>query len=236
MPHLRNLRSKNAGNIIFSYLNINSTRSKFENLCELVAGNVDILCIAETKLDPSFPNSQFLIPGFHKPLRMDVSSRRGGFLVCTKSSLPSKMLTKFKLSNNIQIIPFELNLRKDKWLFACIYKPPLQNNQYFVSILSNLLDFYSNEYDNKVVLGDFNLEPSTPSMLSFMDSQNFVSLIKNKTCFKGTGSCIDLILTNRKYSFTNTSSYETGLSDHHHLIYSVMKTTFKMRRTQKINL
>ena len=63
--------------------------------------------------------------------------------------------------------------------------------------------------------------------LFFMDSQNFVSLIKNKTSFKGTGSCIDLMLTNRKYSFKNTSSYETGLSDHHHLIYSVMETTFK---------
>ena len=227
MSHLRNLRSKNAGNIIFSYLNINSIRNKFENLCELVAGNVDILCIAETKLDPSFPNSQFLIPGFHKPLRMDVSSWRGGLLVYIKSSLSSKMLTKFKLPNKIQIIPFELNLRKDKWLFVSIYKPPLQNNQYFVGILSDLLDFYSNEYDNKVVLGDFNLEPSSPSMLSFMDSQNFVSLVKNKTCFNGTASCIDLILTNRKYSFKNTSSYETGLSNHHHLIYSVMKTIFK---------
>ena len=103
----------------------------------------------------------------------------------------------------------------------------MQNNKYLVKILSDLLDFYSNEYDNKVVLGDFNLEPSSPSMLSFMDSQNFVSLVKNKTCFNGTASCIDLILTNRKYSFKNTSSYETGLSNHHHLIYSVMKTIFK---------
>ena len=179
------------------------------------------------KTGPFVTDSQFLIPGFHKPLRMDVSSRRGGLLVYIKSSLPSKMLTKFKLPNNIQIIPFELNLRKDKWLFVSIYKPPLQNNQYFVSILSDLLDFYSNEYDNKVVLGDFNLEPSSPGMLSFMNAQNFLSFIKNKTCFKGTGSCIDLILTNRKYSFKNTSSYETGLSDHHHLIYSVMETTFK---------
>ena len=53
MHHLRNLRSKNAGNMIFSYLNIKSIRNMFKNLCELVADNVDILCIAETKLDPS---------------------------------------------------------------------------------------------------------------------------------------------------------------------------------------
>ena len=67
-----------------------------------------------------------------------------------------------------------------------------------------------------------------------MDSQNFVSLIKNKRCFKGTGSCIDLILTNRKYSFKNVSSYETRLIDHHHLIYLVMKATFKCGESKKL--
>ena len=132
---------------------MNSIRNKFENLCELVAENVDIFCIAETKLDHLLPNSQFLIPGFHKRLKMDVSSPRRELLVYIKSSLPSKMLTKFKLPSNIRIIPFELNLRRDKWLFLSIYKPPLQNNQYFVSILNDLLDFYPNEFDNKVVLG-----------------------------------------------------------------------------------
>ena len=102
------------------------------------------------------------------------------------------------------------------------------------TILNDLVDFYWNEYDNKVVLGHFNLKPSSFSMLSFMDSQNFVSLIKNKMCFKGTGSCIDLMLTNRKYSFKNTSSYKTGLSDHHHLIYSVIKPTFKCEEPKKL--
>ena len=125
---------------------------------------------AKTKLNPSFPNSQFLILVFHKPLRTDVSRRRGGLLVYIKSSLPSKMLTIFKLPNNIQIIPFQLNLRKDKWPFVSIYKPPLQNNQYFVSNLGNFLDFYSNECGSKVVLGDFNLQTSSPSMLPFMDT------------------------------------------------------------------
>ena len=57
-----------------------------------------------------------------------------------------------------------------------------------------------------------------------MDSQNFINLIKNNTCFIGMGFCIDLILTNRKYCFKNTLSYETGISDHHHLIFSIMKT------------
>ena len=51
-------------------------------------------------------------------------------------------------------------------------------------------------------------------------------MIKSETCFKGKGSCIDLILTNRKFSLKNSTSFETGLSDHHHFIYSTLKTTF----------
>ena len=60
-----------------------------------------------------------------------------------------------------------------------------------------------------------------------MNNQNLFNLVKCYTCFKGVGSCIDLILTNRKYFIKNTCSFETRLNDHHHLIYSVMKTTFK---------
>ena len=48
-----------------------------------------------------------------------------------------------KLSNDIQVIPFELNLRKEKWMFMCIYRPPKQNNQYFSENLSSIADHYS---------------------------------------------------------------------------------------------
>ena len=66
-----------------------------------------------------------------------------------------------------------------------------------------------------------------------MNSFNLYNLIKSNTCFKGSGSCIDLILTNRKYCFKHTSTFETGLSDHHHLIYSMLKTTFKKEESKQ---
>ena len=62
--------------------------------------------MAETKLDPSFPNSQFLIPGFYEPMRLDITSKRGGMLIYINSSLPSKIMSNFKLPENIQVIPF----------------------------------------------------------------------------------------------------------------------------------
>ena len=60
-----------------------------------------------------------------------------------------------------------------------------------------------------------------------MDLYNLINLIKTTTCFKGTESCIDLLLIDQKYSFKNTNAYKTGLSDHHLLIYSMLKTSFQ---------
>ena len=49
---LRNLRMKNPKDKIFSYININSIPNNFENHCDLISKNVDILSVTETKLDP----------------------------------------------------------------------------------------------------------------------------------------------------------------------------------------
>ena len=106
---LRNLRIKNPKNIIC----INSSRNKSDNLCDLISKNVDIALVAETKLDPCFPNSQFLTPDIHEPIRLDVTSTGAGMLVYIKCSLPSRIMPNFKLPKNIQVIPFELNLRKE---------------------------------------------------------------------------------------------------------------------------
>ena len=48
---LKRLRHSHLNNVIFSHLNINSSRNKFGDLNKIVDGNNDISCIAETKLD-----------------------------------------------------------------------------------------------------------------------------------------------------------------------------------------
>ena len=44
----------------------------------------------------------------------------------------------------------------------------------------------------------------------------------------------DIILSNRKYCFKHAESFEIGLSDHHHLIYSMLKTAFEKEESNKI--
>ena len=86
-------------------------------------------------------------------------------MVFVKSSIPTRMLPNDRLPPVIQAIPFEINLKKEKWLFISVYKPSSLNSQYFFDSLSELVEFYSSIYDNKVVFGDFNLEISHPVML-----------------------------------------------------------------------
>ena len=90
------------------------------------------------------------------------------------------------------------------------------------------------QFDNYIDIGDFNLEPSDATLKHFLDSNGLHNLIKGHTCFKGKGSLIDLILVNRKFSFKNTQSCETGLSDHHHMVYTMLKTTFQKSEPKQL--
>ena len=75
--NLKTLRNKHPTNIIISYINMNSIRKKFTNFIAFIQNSVDVLVIAEAKLDDSFSRSQFEIPGFNTPYRLDISSSSG---------------------------------------------------------------------------------------------------------------------------------------------------------------
>ena len=118
------------------------------------------------------------MPGYHKHYRLDITDEQGGLLVYIKSQLPSKLVSTHNISNDIQVILFELNLRKEKWMFMCIYKPPRQKNRYLIENLSSIADHYLSIYDNYIFPGDFNMEPNCPALTSFMESFNLFNLIK----------------------------------------------------------
>ena len=61
---LKSVRRKNLPQILFAHLNINSLRNRFDALVDHIKRNVGILVISETKLDESFSEGQFEIPGF----------------------------------------------------------------------------------------------------------------------------------------------------------------------------
>ena len=149
-------------------------------------------------------------------------------LITTKITLPS-------IANDIQYIAFELNLRKQKWLIISIYRSPKTKASHFIEQISKFLDFYSLKYDRIVTMGDFNLEPDDKWLKQLLLDHNLYNLVKERTCYKSlAGSTIDLILTNKKFSFKYTQTFETGVSDHHRMIYTMLKTTFQKLPPKKL--
>ena len=58
-------------------------------LSALLKDKIEILIIAETKIDESFPTNQFLLENFKKPYRLDTSKTSGGLLVYVMQDIPS---------------------------------------------------------------------------------------------------------------------------------------------------
>ena len=82
------------------------------------------MVISEAKLDESFPNGQFIIPGYALPCRLDRNQFGGGIMVFVREDIPSRVLS---LNKSIESLFIELNFRKEKWLLCCTYNTNRNN-------------------------------------------------------------------------------------------------------------
>ena len=72
-------------------------------------------------------------------------------------------------------------------------------------------------------------------LITFISDNDFINIIKSNTCFKtSTGTYIDLILTIKPKRFQNRGVIEIGVSDHHLLIFSFLKTSFTKMPPNKL--
>ena len=234
---LNDLKIRNYNRIIIGNLNINSISPKFDQLKIIAQGNIDILVVTETKLDASFPTSQFQIEGYSAPYRKDRDRKGGGVLIYVREDIPSKQLNKHSFPDDIEGLFLEINLRKTKWLLFGSYHPPSQDDDYYFKTVGRALDIYNNFYDKYLLTGDFNAEEIEPCLSTFLYQYNANNLVKENTCFKNphNPSCIDLFITNSRNSFQNTNTVSTGLSDFHKMVVTVLKSTFIKSKPKEIN-
>ena len=72
-------------------------------------------------------------------------------------------------------------------------------------------------------MGDFNLTIENKHLEELLNLFNLKSLISSPTCFQSINpTCIDLILTDQEDSFSNSNTCEVGISDHHHLVSTML--------------
>ena len=111
---LQSLRVKNIDNSLLGHVNINSLRNKSEMLADLIKGKLDIMLISETKIDYTFPTSQF-------DIRTD---NGGGILLHTRYDIPAKKLPILG-TENIECIILEITIATKKWLLLGTYNPDI---------------------------------------------------------------------------------------------------------------
>ena len=227
---------KNKKRPIIAQLNINSLRNKFGFLSSHITKYVDILLLSETKLDDSFPTAQFLLNGFCKPYRLDRSLNGGGILLYVRDDIPSRLLTDYKIKDNLELLFVEVNIRKKKLLLGCSYNPHKNNISNHLHHLNKGLDVYLKRFDNILIMADLNSEVSENCLNGFCNVNSLKTLNRGPTCFKDPNnpSCIDLFVTNRQQCFQQICAIETGISDFHKMVVTVMKTHYKNQKAKAI--
>ena len=233
---LSNLRAKNPNKPIIGQININFLEKKFEPLVSLVKDKVDILMISETKLDDTFPFAQFTIDGFSQQFRLDRNCHGGGIIIFVRDNIPCKKIT-CSLPENVEGIFLDITLGNKKWLLFGGYNPKKESISNFLSHVSKEIDKNLSSHENFLIIGDFNSPVSERNMKEFCETYELDNLIKKPTCYKNpkNPSSIDVMLTNKKSSFQNSTTIETGLSDWHKMTVTVLKTSYKKQDPLTIN-
>ena len=182
--------------------------------------------ISGTKLDKSFRVSQFLIPGFQNPIRLDRSSSVDGIVLYIKERTLFKLLKSSGSSANTEAFLVEVKINKKKCLLCCGYNPHKVLIEKHMNELEKALDIYLHKYDHNFLIVDFNLEISERSIHGFCNVYNLESLSNTPTCFKNpeNPSCIGLLLKNLKNNFDEAVVLELGLSDFHKLVVSALES------------
>ena len=228
---LKQLKSENTERPIIAHLNINSISNKFEPLVSMVKDSLDLLVVTESKLDDTFPHDQFQIEGFSRPIRLDRDRNGGGVIIFIRDGLTCRELKPRLLYPEVECTLLEISIRQCKWLVVVGYNPQKENIDNFLDKLGREVDKCLSKYENLLMLGDWNSAVTEEGMATFCDTYGLENLIKEPTCFKSNEnpSSIDVILTNKKHSFQNSMTVETGLSDFHKMTVTVMKRYFKKK-------
>ena len=125
----------------------------------------------------------------------------------------------------MELIAIAIHQNKRRWLFIGIYKPTSQSDNEFTNRLSLIIDCYSPKHKNLILISDFNLSTENQHLDTLIQAYNLNNLINKPTYFQSNKpTCIDLIITNKKNLFKLSNTFEAGISDHHKLVSTILKS------------
>ena len=105
-------------------------------------------------------------------------------ILYVREDIPSKLKNSSCTNHEKEHFVAELTLRKQKWLLICNYNLHKTRIKGHLECISKEIDSHSSKYDNFLLLGDFNSEPTEEAMKSFCQIYKFKNLLDKPTCYE----------------------------------------------------
>ncbi len=184
-----------------------------------------IFGISETYLENTDKNEDLKIPGYHEPIRRDVSGHQGGILVYISEDTPALHRPDLEPQDS-EIICIELQLNRLKVLVCHCYRAPHKDTLDFCSDVDTILENSSTEFNGFIMLGDTNgrniefwdgdkTNRDGRFIKSYTDSVNLEQLIHEPTrIVENCKSCIDHIFTDNVALVNDVGVRPQIASDH----------------------
>ena len=98
-----------------------------------------------------------------------------------KNGLPAKHLLGYRFPDNIEVIVVEINLKNQKWLLSCLYRPRSQDKAYFFCEIENSLDFFSCKLENFILIRDLKCEKADNILIDLTENHYIINLANDPT-------------------------------------------------------
>ena len=184
LQQLQEDRLKHRKNPLIGYLNINSLRSKITDLRIIMKTlSLDYLILSETKIDESFPTSQFNVEAYEIRARHDRDKFGGGLIEFVRRDLICKRSRDYEPKYS-ECLCSELTFTNKKWI--CFSPPESSNLSTFFEELTTSLSKAVLKHENLLIMDNFNLDMKSKSLEydkldEFCDLFNLTNLIKSET-------------------------------------------------------
>ena len=199
--------------------------------------------ISETKIDRSYPDSQFKLQGynmFHK----DRAKGEGGLLVYTSTTIPSRKLTLPTTYKTLEVIAVDVKIGRQDILILSIYRPSNSSKkesktcgnylQRVESELNSIFQWACFKKKTVIIVGDLNLDRPRLDRTEGKIPRDLHCLINELTRVTANSQTrIDVMLTNGPDLFKNCDVYNPKISDHS-MIYGEMTEKVKKHTTKTL--
>lgn len=229
----------NPGPILYS-LNVCSLRNKVDLLFANIQTEVDMLCLTETKIDNTVPDSDVILPGFTSIFRKDLRHNSGGICVQLSNALSGKRLHDFEY-NDLELMWVKVSSGNIELILGVCYRNPALPVAYWERLTENLSEIVASFDHNKIVLvGDFNddlLNPNKHHLKDIINHFSFHQLVDTPTrSTHNTNTLLDPIIVGDQNLFNNVTVLPPNCSDHNPILAKIEPCITRSSHKRKIRL